>query len=242
MKFRLDRLLTELVSTISRKQAKEAIRGGRVRIDGVVVTDPERKTDPEEETVSLDGKGLTYAKFRYYLLNKPAGVLSATRDKKKETVLDLIPGIDHEKFFPVGRLDIDTEGLLLITNDGALAHELLSPKKHVVKEYFALCKGVVTEEMLAPLAEGVDLGDFVTAPATFRIAGSEGENTGIFLTITEGKFHQVKRMVALIGSEILALRRVRMGGLTIPEGLAAGEFTELSSEELTARLHAGKNE
>ena len=238
MKFRLDRLLTKLVSTLSRKQAKDAIRGGRVRVDGVVVTDPERKTDPETETISLDGRELTYAKFRYFLLNKPAGVLSATRDKKKKTVLDLIPGIDHERYFPVGRLDLDTEGLLLITNDGALAHDLLSPKKHVEKEYYAVCRGIVTEEMLAPLTKGVDLGDFVTAPAAFRIAEKEGCDTGIFLTITEGKFHQVKRMIAHIGSEVVFLRRVRMGGLTIPEGLAPGEYTELSAETLTRLLYA----
>lgn len=234
MKYRLDRLLTELVPELSRKQAKDAIRAGRVTIDGVRTNDPERKTDPEAEVVALEGRPLAYAQFRYFLLNKPAGVLSATRDKKQKTVLDLISGIDKEKYFPVGRLDIDTEGLLLITNDGALSHELLSPKKHVEKEYIAVCRGILTDDTVAPLRTGVDLGDFTTAPAKVKVlsADSTAQTTELSLAITEGKFHQVKRMVAAVGSEVLHLRRIRMGGMSLPQDLKEGEYRELSAEDL----------
>ena len=232
MGMRLDRLLSELSPKMSRKQCRDAIRAGRVSVDGAAVRDPERKTDPEAETVALDGIAFSYARFRYFLLNKPAGVLSASRDKKQKTVLDLIPGIDPEKYFPVGRLDIDTEGFLLITNDGALAHELLSPKKHVPKTYHAVCRGALTEEDCAKLSAGIDLGDFVTAPAKAGILRKGDTETVLFLTITEGKFHQVKRMVQAVGSEVTALRRVSMGGLSLPDDLPAGHYTELTTAEI----------
>lgn len=232
MGMRLDRLLSELSPKMSRKQCRDAIRAGRVSVDGEAVRDPERKTDPEAETVALDGIAFSYARFRYFLLNKPAGVLSASRDKKQKTVLDLIPGIDPEKYFPVGRLDIDTEGFLLITNDGALAHELLSPKKHVPKTYHAVCRGALTEEDCAKLSAGTDLGDFVTAPAKAGILRKGDTETVLFLTITEGKFHQVKRMVQAVGSEVTALRRVSMGGLSLPDDLPAGHYTELTTAEI----------
>ena len=219
MGMRLDRLLSELSPKMSRKQCRDAIRAGRVSVDGAAVRDPERKTDPEAETVALDGIAFSYARFRYFLLNKPAGVLSASRDKKQKTVLDLIPGIDPEKYFPVGRLDIDTEGFLLITNDGALAHELLSPKKHVPKTYHAVCRGALTEEDCAKLSAGIDLGDFVTAPAKAGI-------------LRKGEFHQVKRMIQAVGSEVTALRRVSMGGLSLPDDLPAGHYTELTTAEI----------
>ena len=232
MGMRLDRLLSELSPKMSRKQCRDAIRAGRVTADGTVVRDPERKTDPETETVALDGMPFSYARFRYFLLNKPAGVLSASRDKKQRTVLDLIPEIDPEKYFPVGRLDIDTEGFLLITNDGAFAHELLSPKKHVPKTYHAVCRGVLTEEDCAKLSAGVDLGDFVTAPAKACILQKGDTETVLVLTITEGKFHQVKRMVQAVGGEVTALRRVSMGGLSLPDDLPAGHFIELTTAEI----------
>jgi len=232
MKYRLDRLLAELVPGLSRRQAKEEIRGGRVSIDGVTSRDPERKIDPGTEQIERDGVALVYVRFRYFLLNKPAGVLSATTDARQKTVLDLIGEVDPERYFPVGRLDRDTEGLLLITNDGELAHALLSPKKHVPKEYHALCRGNLTEDDLAPLREGVCLGDFTTSPAIARVLSSDSAQTWISLTITEGRFHQVKRMVAAIGSEVLFLRRVRMGELRLPAGLTPGQYRELTQTEL----------
>lgn len=236
MTIRLDRLLAETVPGLSRAEAKKALRNGSVKVDGVICRSGDLHIDPENSVVTMNDKAITYAKTRYFLLNKPSGVLSATTDRKQKTVLDLIPGIRKSDHFPVGRLDKDTEGLLLITNDGALAHELLSPKKHVKKTYIAVCRGVIDPAIVARMEAGLDLGDFITAPAEVSILMTGASETVIAITITEGKYHQVKRMAEAVGSEVLKLRRIRMGGLWLPRDLASGECKEYGSEELRALL------
>ncbi len=236
MTIRLDRLLAETVPGLSRAEAKKALRNGSVKVDGVICKNGDLRVDPETSVISMNDKPVAYAATRYFLLNKPAGVLSATRDGRQKTVLDLIPGIRKNDYFPVGRLDKDTEGLLLITNDGALAHELLSPKKHVKKTYIAVCEGTVGEADADRMEVGLDLGDFTTAPAEVSILSTDTSQTMLAITITEGKFHQVKRMVEAVGSVVLKLRRIRMGGLWLPKELQTGESAEYDAEELKALL------
>ncbi|MBR5712500.1 MAG: rRNA pseudouridine synthase [Lachnospiraceae bacterium] len=233
---RLDRLLAETGHAASRKAAKEIIRAGLVTVEGIICRDSDRKVDAESGSVCVKGEPVAYAKYRYFLMNKPAGLLSASRDSREETVTDRIEGIRPEEYFPVGRLDRDTTGLLLITNDGALSHELLSPKKHVPKTYRAVCEGKIGDAQCRMLEGGLDLGDFVTAPAKAIVADSDEATTTILLTITEGKFHQVKRMVEKVGSQVLKLTRIQMGGLTLPEDLAPGEYREVAIEELRKAL------
>lgn len=179
-----------------------------------------------------DGRPVSYRKFEYYMLHKPAGVVSATKDPKEKTVLDLIDGAKRRDIFPVGRLDKDTEGLLILTNDGALAHRLLSPAKHVDKTYYAKVLGEVTEEDIRRFKEGLDIGDEKPAlPADLTII-SAGEVSEVSLIIREGRFHQVKRMFQAVGKEVTYLKRTAMGGVVLDEDLAAGKWRELKKEEL----------
>ena len=188
---------------------------------------------PVRNRVLLDGKEQTEAPdFLYYILNKPAGYISATEDSKDKTVMDLLPKIARRNLFPVGRLDKDTEGLLLITDDGALAHELLSPAKHVDKTYYAKVKGVVTKEDQEVVKNGVDIGEAkLTMPAKLEILNTDGEYSEILLTIREGKFHQVKRMMEAVGKTVVYLKRLSMGGLVLPEDLPIGQWRMLTTEE-----------
>lgn len=228
---RLDKYLAEMGAG-TRSEVKKLVRAGRVTINGAVAEKPEQKVDPETETVCLDGEALLYAAYEYYLFHKPAGCVSATEDKIHKTVMDYLTDTLRDDLFPVGRLDIDTEGLLLITNDGALAHELLSPAHHVKKTYYARVAGRVTEEDARLFQEGVDIGEEkLTKPAELVILTS-GEESEIELTITEGKFHQVKRMFQAVGKEVVYLKRLSMGPLTLPETLLPGEYRALTQEEL----------
>lgn len=228
---RLDKYLAEMGAG-TRSEVKKLIRAGRVTINGAVAEKPEQKLDPEADTVCLDGEALLYAAYEYYLFHKPAGCVSATEDKIHKTVMDYLTDTLRDDLFPVGRLDIDTEGLLLITNDGALAHELLSPAHHVPKTYYARVAGRVTEEDVRLFQEGVDIGEEkLTKPAELVILTS-GEESEIRLTITEGKFHQVKRMFQAVGKEVVYLKRLSMGPLTLPETLLPGEYRALTQEEL----------
>lgn len=216
----------------TRSEVKKLIRAGRVTINDAVAEKPEQKLDPEADTVCLDGEVLLYAAYEYYLFHKPAGCVSATEDKVRKTVMDYLTDTLRDDLFPVGRLDIDTEGLLLITNDGALAHELLSPAHHVPKTYYARVAGRVTEEDVRQFQKGVDIGEEkLTKPAELVILAS-GEESEIELTITEGRFHQVKRMFQAVGKEVLYLKRLSMGPLTLPETLLPGEYRALTQEEL----------
>ena len=239
MKIRLDKYLADM-GVGTRTEVKRAISKGRVSVDGACVKKPETKIDTEETTVVFDGQTVGYTKKEYYMLHKPAGVISATEDAREKTVIDLIVSRKRKDLFPVGRLDKDTEGLLLITNDGELAHRLLSPKKHVDKVYYAKIAGKVTEEDKKVFAEGVDIGeDKLTLPAKLHILKS-GEESEITLTIREGKFHQVKRMFHAVGKEVVYLKRLRMGSLVLDENLKTGEYRALTDEE--RRTLTGENE
>ena len=228
---RLDKYLAEMGAG-TRSEVKKLVRAGRVTINGAVAEKPEQKVDPETDTVCLDGEAFLYAAYEYYLFHKPAGCVSATEDKIHKTVMDYLTDTLRDDLFPVGRLDIDTEGLLLITNDGVLAHELLSPAHHVKKTYYARVAGRVTEEDARLFQQGVDIGEEkLTKPAELVILTS-GEESEIELTITEGKFHQVKRMFQAVGKEVVYLKRLSMGPLTLPETLLPGEYRALTQEEL----------
>ena len=219
MKLRLDKYLADM-GIGTRTEVKKAITKGQVRVNEETVKRPETKIDTEKDHVFYQGQMVAYAEYEYYMLNKPAGVVSATEDKNDSTVLDLIDEKQRKDLFPVGRLDKDTEGLLLITNDGELAHQLLSPKKHVDKVYFARIDGKVTEE---------DVRRF----AHLEILKSE-EISEIRLTIREGKFHQVKRMFHAVGKEVIYLKRLQMGSLVLDPRLALGEYRKLTGQELEA--------
>lgn len=233
MAIRLDKFLTDL-SVGSRSEVKKYIRAGLVNVDGILVQKPEWKLDETKSTVCFRGKPLSYAAYEYYLFYKPTGCVSATEDKVHKTVLDYIEDAVRKDLFPVGRLDLDTEGLLLITNDGALAHDLLSPAKHVSKTYYAKISGMVTTEDVNLFKKGVDIGeDKLTKPATLHIL-TQGDISEIELTITEGKFHQVKRMFEAVGKEVLYLKRLSMGPLVLTEDLSPGSYRKLTEDELTA--------
>lgn len=237
---RLDKFLTEMKKG-SRSDVKALIRKGLVTVDGEVCRESDQKVDPEQSKIELSGSPVIYASTEYYLLNKPQGVVSTTEDRLHKTVLDLIGGARRKDLFPVGRLDIDTEGLLLITNDGKLAHELLSPKKHVDKVYFARVEGTLPEDTTEQFAKGLILSDGTPVlPAklliesSYEISGDDGPVpvNEIRLTIHEGKFHQVKRMFEAVGAKVVYLKRLSMGPLCLDDSLKPGEYRALTEEEL----------
>lgn len=256
---RLDKFLVEM-GFGSRSQIKDAAKKGRVSVDGVVEKKTDRKVDPESETVAFDGQVVSYVKKEYYMLNKPWGVVSATEDNLHRTVVDLIVDRKRNDLFPVGRLDIDTEGLLLITNDGDLAHRLLSPKKHVDKRYFAMVEGGLPEDAKEQFEQGLTLSDGTPVmPAELeiieKIGGKYREPLPVsigmehaeknddpvnvsspveyaIVTIREGKFHQVKRMFEAIGCKVVYLKRLSMGSLELDTTLKVGEYRSLTDVEL----------
>jgi 16S rRNA pseudouridine516 synthase len=229
---RIDKMLANL-GFGSRKEVKQLLKSGAVKIDDVIVKDAKQHVDTAKQVVTLNGEVIEYREFIYLMMNKPQGVLSATEDSVGETVIDLLELEDQVyEPFPVGRLDKDTEGLLLITNDGQLSHKLLSPKKHVPKTYFAVIDQEVTDEDVKAFAEGVTLDDgYETKPGELRILKS-GLRSDIELTITEGKFHQVKRMFEAVGKKVIYLKRISMGPLPLDETLELGEYRELTDEEV----------
>ncbi len=230
---RLDKVLASM-GLGTRKEVKQLVKQKLIEVDGVIATDPGMHVIPEQQEITIDGEPLPYKRWIYVMLNKPQGVISATEDPRHRTVVDLLPYEWAIKVHPVGRLDIDTEGLLLLTNDGQLSHNLLSPKKKVDKEYFARIQGIVTEEHVRFFQEGVVLDDgYKTLPARLEILSS-GPVSEIRVTIMEGKFHQVKRMFAAYDLEVIYLKRLRMGSLHLDESLEVGEYRELTEEELLA--------
>ena len=231
---RLDKFLCEMEMG-TRSQVKDMIKKGLVSVNGDIIKKADFKFDENAARVCVKEKEISYQKFYYYMLNKPAGVVSATVDNHDKTVLDLLKDAPGKDLFPVGRLDKDTEGLLLITNDGELSHNLLSPKKHVDKAYLVETAEIVTDEMVGQLEQGVDIGEEkITMPAKVKIL----EDKRIELTITEGKFHQVKRMLKAVGNEVVYLKRLSMGSLTLDSGLRLGEYRSLTEEEIM-QLKAG---
>ena len=226
---RLDKLLSS-TGRWSRKEVKELIRQGRVRLNGELVRRPEDKCDPEGAELYVDGQVVDCAPFVYLMLHKPAGILSATEDQSQRTVLDLLPEhLRRRGLFPVGRLDKDTEGLLLLTDDGALAHALLSPRHHVDKVYYARTEGTITPEDVAALAAGLTLGDgLVCLPAKLEAL----EEGGCLVTLQEGKYHQVKRMLASRGKPVCYLKRLSMGPVALDRRLKPGEWRPLTAQEV----------
>lgn len=231
-KERIDKVLANL-GYGSRKDIKKMCKSGEVTIDGEVIKDSSSKFDPENSLIKVNGEEVIYREYIYLMMNKPQDVISATHDNLHETVIDIID--DQFKAFdpfPIGRLDKDTEGFLLISNDGKLAHKLLSPKKHIGKTYYAEVEGRVTEEDIESFKEGVYIDDnYKTLPAKLKILES-GEQSKIELTIMEGKFHQVKRMFQAVDKQVIYLKRLSMGVLELDKTLELGEYRELSETEL----------
>ena len=238
---RIDKMLAN-IGYGSRKDVKKLLKSGAVKVDGVIIKDAKQHVDPENQLVTVYGEEVEYREFIYLMMNKPPGILSATEDDRQETVVDILQEEDQVfDPFPVGRLDKDTEGLLLLTNDGQLAHRLLSPKKHVPKTYFARISGEVTNEDIEAFSKGVTLEDgYHTKPGHLVILSS-GPISEIELTITEGKFHQVKRMFEAVGKKVTYLKRLTMANLALDETLELGEYRELTEEELGALMLYGKN-
>lgn len=228
---RLDKFLCE-VCGCTRSEAKKMVRQGRVLATGETVKKPEQKVVPGQDKVTLDGKELEYREYEYLMLNKPKGVVTATRDSREQTVMDLIPEVRKKGMFPVGRLDKDTEGLLLITNDGELGHRLLSPKHHVTKRYSVTVTGQIGRAQQQVFESGMDIGDEKPLkPARLEILRS-GEVSEAEVFITEGRFHQIKRMFEAVGSQVLKLKRLSMGPLLLDPELLPGQSRELTEEEI----------
>ena len=229
---RLDKIIAS-TGKWSRREVKNLIRQGRVLVDGYPAQSPEEKADPETAEILVNGEPIGYRRYTWLMLNKPAGYLSATEDGKGETVLNLLPQeLQRQGLFPVGRLDKDTEGLLLLTNEGGLAHDLLSPRHHVDKEYYVRVEGRLTEEDCRAFAAGMVLGDGTVCQSAGLVILSAGEESEAHVTLREGKFHQVKRMLAQRGKPVRYLERVRMGNLTLDPGLPRGGFRFLTGEEV----------
>lgn len=231
---RLDKFLVE-AGVGSRTEVKQLLKKKQVLVNGNLETSPKTQIDEKLDKIVCQGQNLSYEKFVYYMLNKPKGVISATEDDCHKTVLDLLDKTAWDKeVFPVGRLDIDTHGLLLLTNNGKLAHAMLSPKKHVDKLYRAKVAGIMTDEDVKAFADGIELKDFTCQPAQLDIIkADEKSNTSLVeIVIKEGKFHQVKRMVLACGKEVTDLQRLSMGPLRLDDELALGEWRRLSPAEL----------
>ena len=231
-KMRVDKLLSN-VGVASRAELKKYCKQGLISVNGKVINNPGVQVDSESDDIRFNGEKIVYREFVYVMLNKPDGYISATFDKYDPIVLDLIDQ-SYLVFepFPVGRLDKDTEGLLVLTNDGQLAHRVLSPKKHVPKTYYAKIQGKVTEEDILAFEKGVILDDgYETMPSQLKILKSD-DMSEIELTIHEGKFHQVKRMFESVGKKVVYLKRLSMGKLKLDESLKLGEYRELTEEEV----------
>ncbi len=227
---RLDKYLSNM-GVGSRSEVKKAITYGKISVNNQVVKGMNLKIDETKDTIRAYGNVISYAEHIYIMLNKPSGVISATEDSKRKTAIDLIDHPRKKQLSLVGRLDKDTEGLLLLTDDGQLAHRLLSPKKHVKKIYYAKIDGIVTLDHVKQFKAGLELDDFTTLPAELRILAA-GAKSEIEVTLMEGKFHQVKRMFEAVGTQVTYLKRIQMGGLPLDETLSLGDYRELTKEEL----------
>ncbi len=224
---RLDKFLSE-TKTLTRSEAGKAVRRGDITVNGKVATKSNMSVETTD-TITVCGRVIEYSEFRYIMLNKPEGYVSATEDRDHQTVLELMPAeLSGRGLFPAGRLDRDTTGLMIITDDGQLAHNILAPKKHVQKIYHVELDIPVTEEMARGFAEGVELNDGVCKEAGLKITGEYTAK----VTLKEGRYHQIKRMFGCYGAKVVTLHRLAMGNLHLPEDLAVGECRELTEEEL----------
>lgn len=234
---RLDKYLATL-GVGSRSQVKELIKKGKIKVNNQIVNKPEQHIKEDEDIVNMEGLDLNYHKFYYYMLNKPAGVLTAVSDFQCTTVLDIMDITPKKGLFPVGRLDKDTEGLLLITNDGELSHMLLSPAKHVDKRYYVELDGKLSQSLIHSFETGFDIGEKnITKPAILEII----DENKAYVTITEGKYHQVKRMFKHFGLNVTYLKRISMGTLVLDKSLGAGEYRALRQEEVEQLLEYKKS-
>lgn len=225
-KIRMDKLLAH-AGYGTRKEVKGLLKSKFVTLNGEIVTSDKLKVDPDHDQVMVNGEPVNYQEYVYYMLNKPVGYVSATMDNVYPTVIELIDDV-HPDLFPVGRLDVDTRGLLLITNDGALGHRLTSPKHHVDKMYEVLCDGLLTEEDVQAFAKGIELDDFTCKSAKLEIIGKDH----CYVTIQEGKFHQVKRMFLSVDKPVTFLKRVAMGPLKLDPALEEGQYRPLTAQEI----------
>lgn len=226
---RLDKIISSQFN-MSRSIARKVIRYGRVTVDGVVIHDPSFAVDPEKSAIEFRGQALEFKKHIYLLLNKPKGILSASEDKNRKTVVDLVPEeLGRRGLFPVGRLDRDTTGLLIITDDGDFAHKVLSPKKNIYKTYRVSLDGNITEDIIKNFADGVTLADGTKCRPACLVAIKENYGE---IKISEGRYHQIKRMFGTVGLGVNELERTAVGGLCLPENLPQGACRELSKEEL----------
>ena len=236
---RLDKYLSDM-GLASRSDIKKEIRKGLVRVNGEIIRDSSFSV-PLHASVSYRGEEVCYEEFSYYMMNKPIGVLSSTEDRKQKTVLDLITEKHRKDLFPVGRLDKDSEGLILIMNDGQLAHTLLSPKNHIEKRYYIEIPVLLEDSDIAPLRFGIQYDkDLIAEPAKVRILSAEKEKTAIEIIITEGKFHQIKKMFLALSENYIVtkLKRLSMGKVVLDENLAPGNYRRLSAEEIEALQRA----
>ena len=230
MLIRLDKYLADM-GIGTRSNVKSEIKKGKITVNGAVCKDANVKIDSDNDEICFDGKQIVYEQYEHFMLNKPAGIISAASDNKEKTVVDLITDKKKKDLFPIGRLDKDTEGLILISNDGELSHNLLSPKKHVDKTYYVELDKVLSDENANKVCQGVFIEkDVKTLPAQIeRIS-----NDKVYLTIHEGKFHQVKKMFHAVGCEVTYLKRMSMGSLKLDESLKPGEYRALTSDEIKA--------
>ena len=226
---RLDKFLSS-TGTASRSESLRAVRGGKVFVNGIAAVKSDMQIDPETDRVLYFGRAVEYRKYTYVMLNKPEGYVSATEDGRDPTVIELLPEeLRRLGLFPCGRLDKNTLGLMLLTDNGSLAHFLLSPKRHVSKKYRVVTKFPVTEEARLELESGVDIGGYITKPCIFEITPTGGE-----ITITEGKYHQIKLMLDAVGNKVRELERLTFGPLSLDPALARGEWRYLNDEEIGA--------
>lgn len=216
----------------TRKEVKNYIRNGFVTVNGNIVKKDDFKVDYETDEIVFDGEKIVYKPYVYIMLHKPAGYVSATKDNVHPTVVDLIYGYEQYDLFPVGRLDLDTEGLLLLTNDGDFAHKLLAPSRHHSKLYYARIDGVMNENDVLKFKEGIIIDHYKCQSSYLSIIKTEGNNSEVFIEIFEGKFHQVKKMVESVGKKVTYLKRIKMKNLELDDSLQSGEFRELSENEL----------
>lgn len=224
---RLDKFLCD-ANIGSRSQVKALLKKKAVKVNGEIIDKPEYKVKEGQDKVTFQGKEIKYHKYVYYMLNKPKGVVSATKDNLCQTAAGLLSDSGYDNLFPVGRLDKDTEGLLIMTNDGELAHRLLSPKNHVDKVYYVELDNTLTEEGRRLLEAGVDIGE---EKPTLPAKAERITDTSLYLTLREGKYHQVKRMLKAVGCQVAYLKRIAMGGISLDESLPSGCYRELTKEE-----------
>lgn len=231
---RLDSFLSK-VGCGSKKEVKSYIKNNLIKVNNKVVNKVNYKIDLVVDIIQFKSEILKYEKFKYYMLNKPAGYITATEDKNQKVVMDLLDIDNKNQFFPVGRLDKDTEGLLVITNDGKLSHNILSPKKHISKKYYVQVEGIIDENDINMLTEGIKLKDnYICKPSIIQLIDIDSDNniSYIYITIYEGKYHQIKRMIAAVGKKVIYLKRVQMGNLELDEDLKLGQYKILSEQEI----------